>query len=103
MTLTIASRVILSHCGFESEWATKKTVVLIFGIAFLLAALSRVISDFVLDYYFGMLHIAAGLWLMGAIAWGWHYMPRVMPWNRSSNEGDMQRGDFIVWKNSRRP
>ncbi|MCZ6631841.1 MAG: NnrS family protein [bacterium] len=79
LTFIVATRVITSHCGFEPLWQknTRTVVVLVFALFF--AFLSRMISDLWVDYYFGMLHIGAGFWLLGAIPWGLVWLPRMTP------------------------
>ena len=86
LTLTVATHVIAAHCGFESLWEKDTRTVLTLGISFLAALIARMISDFAADYYFGMLHIAAGIWLIGALVWGLVFIPKVAPWHISEED-----------------
>jgi uncharacterized protein involved in response to NO len=81
MTLVIATRVIAAHCGFERYWDQNTWPLATLTICFVLALLTRVSSEFFLDYYFGMLHMAAGYWLVGAVVWGIVFVPKMMPWH----------------------
>ena len=86
LTLIIATRVIAAHCGFEADWAKNPKSLVIMGFALLLALVSRILADFYLDYYFGMLHIGAGFWLTGAIAWALVFLPKLSPSNIDTDD-----------------
>ena len=86
LTLVIASRVIAAHCGFEPLWASNAWVFRVLGLAFVTALATRVAADLYPDYYFGLLHIGAGLWLAGAIAWGIVFVPKLSPRNVDSDD-----------------
>jgi uncharacterized protein involved in response to NO len=77
ITLVIATRVISAHCGPESMWSGKARALKAIGLFLLAALLSRVTSDFFPDYYFGMLHVAAGFWMVAALIWGFAYIPKL--------------------------
>jgi len=79
LTLTVASRVVAAHCGFESLWTQNTRTLIGLGCLFSLALLSRLLADFVTWYYFGMLHIAAGFWLTGIVVWAITFVPRMLP------------------------
>ncbi len=81
MTLVIATRVIAAHCGFERCWDQNTWPMITLTLCFALALLTRVTAEFFLDYYFGMLHMAAGFWLIGAVVWGLVFLPKMMPWH----------------------
>ena len=49
------------------------------GSLFALALLSRLVSDWLPWYYFGMLHVAAGFWMVGLIVWAVVFIPRMSP------------------------
>jgi uncharacterized protein involved in response to NO len=83
LTFVIATRVIVAHCGFEHLWRRNTKTGWVLGLSFLLAVISRMASDFFTDYYFGMLHIAAGFWLTGALTWAIMYLPKLLPWHIS--------------------
>lgn len=88
MTLMIASRVIAAHCGFEPLWARNARVFRVVGVAFVAALATRVAADLYPDYYFGFLHIGAGFWLLGALAWGFVFVPKLAPWNVSEDDDE---------------
>ncbi|MBI2502632.1 MAG: NnrS family protein [Candidatus Latescibacteria bacterium] len=81
MTLVIATRVIVAHCGFERYWDQNTWPLAVLTLCFALALVTRVSAEFFLDYYFGMLHMAAGYWLIGALVWGLVFVPKMMPWH----------------------
>jgi uncharacterized protein involved in response to NO len=81
MTLTVATRVVVAHCGFEAVWEGDSKAVMAFGLSFSLALLSRVAADFFSESYFWILYIGASCWLIGALAWGLAFIPKVMPWH----------------------
>jgi hypothetical protein len=60
ITLIIATRVISAHCGPETMWSGKARALKSIGLFLLAALISRVVSDFMTWYCFGMLHVAAG-------------------------------------------
>lgn len=86
MTLVIATRVIAAHCGFERYWDQNTWPLATLTLCFLLALLTRVTAEFFLDYYFGMLHMAAGYWLTGAVVWGLVFVPKMMPWHVAADD-----------------
>lgn len=86
MTLIVATRVIAAHCGFERYWDQNTWPLATLTICFVLALVTRVISEFFLDYYFGMLHMAAGYWLAGAVVWGIVFVPKMMPWHVAADD-----------------
>ena len=86
MTLTVATRVIVAHCGFEALWERDSKAILVFGFSFLLALLSRVAADLFPDYYFGILYVGAGFWLTSALTWGLVFLPKVAPWHVTQDD-----------------
>ncbi|MDA0748420.1 MAG: NnrS family protein, partial [bacterium] len=86
ITFTIASRVIAAHTGFESLWQKNTKTLRFLGGSLVLAALARMASDFYPNYYFGMLHLAAGIWLTGAVIWAVVFLPKVLPWHVTPDE-----------------
>ncbi len=86
LTLTIATRVVVAHCGFDRLWEKNLKSVLTFGCFFLAALLARVASDLFVERYFGLLHNAAGLWLIGVIAWAIVFLPKMTPRHLSEDE-----------------
>ena len=88
MTLMIASRVIAAHCGFESLWDSNARVFRVVGITFVAALVTRVAADLYPDHYFGFLHIGAGFWLVGALAWGLIFIPKLAPSKVSEDDDE---------------
>ena len=86
MSLVIATRVTASHCGFERFWQQNTWPLITLTICFVLALAIRISSEFFPDYYFGMLHLAAGFWLTGAVVWGGVFIPKMMPWHVDEDE-----------------
>jgi uncharacterized protein involved in response to NO len=86
LTFLIATRIISSHCGFEDLWGRNTKSGITLGITFILAVASRMASDFFTDYYFGMLHIASGFWLTGALTWAIVFLPKLLPWHISKED-----------------
>ena len=76
ITLTIGTRVIAAHCGPEAIWSRARALKAI-GLFLLAALVSRVVSDYMTWYYFGMLHVAAGFWMTAALIWGFAYIPKL--------------------------
>lgn len=77
ITLVIATRVISAHCGPESMWSGRARALKSIGLFLIAALISRVVSDFMTWYYFGMLHVAAGFWMVAALIWGFAYIPKL--------------------------
>lgn len=69
VTFVIATHVVTTYCGPESIWQGRDRPLKAIGLLLLIALLGRAISDFLGWYYFGMLHIAAGFWMTGALTW----------------------------------
>ena len=77
ITIVIATRVISAHCGPETMWSGRARALKSIGFFLLAALISRVISDFMPWYYFGMLHVAAGFWMVASLIWGFAYIPKL--------------------------
>jgi uncharacterized protein involved in response to NO len=77
ITLVIGTRVIAAHCGPEEKIWVRARALKAIGLFLLAALVSRVVSDFMTWYYFGMLHVAAGFWMTAALIWGFAYIPRL--------------------------
>lgn len=77
ITLIIATRVISAHCGPETMWSGKARALKSIGLFLIAALISRAASDFMTWYYFGMLHVAAGFWMVAALIWGFAYIPKL--------------------------
>ncbi len=77
ITFVISTRVVAAHCGPESIWQGKARPLKAIGLLVLFALVGRGISDFLEWYYFGMLHVAAGFWMMAALVWLVAYGRRV--------------------------
>jgi uncharacterized protein involved in response to NO len=77
ITLVIATHVISAHCGPETMLSGKARAFKSVGLFLLAALVSRATSDFMPGYYFGMLHVAAGFWMVGALIWGFAYIPKL--------------------------
>lgn len=77
ITITVATRVVLGHCGFGALFG--KTLPALGGAALLFVAgmALRVGGDFVLPWRGGTLTLAALLWMAGALLWGWSVLPKV--------------------------
>lgn len=84
ITLIVSTRVIAAHCGPESIWSAKAWALKVLALFVFAALISGVSSDFLDWYYFGMLHIAAGFWMVAALVWGVAYIPRM--WRRPASE-----------------
>jgi uncharacterized protein involved in response to NO len=77
ITLILGARVISVHCGPEKMWSGRARGLKSVGLFLIAALISRVVSDFTLWYYFGMLHVAAGFWMVAALIWGFAYIPKL--------------------------
>jgi uncharacterized protein involved in response to NO len=86
MTLVIATRVIVAHCNFDEMWEVNSWKIAIPGILFILALLVRIGADLVPQYYLDLLSTGAGIWLVGALAWGAIFAPKVGPSNISPDD-----------------
>jgi len=68
MAFAVATHVVVSHLNLEGAAASRPSVVIILGAAFLLAMLARLAADFS-NTYFDHLAWAAATWLAGSAAW----------------------------------
>ncbi len=86
LTLTIATRVTVAHCGFDPLWDRNSKTLTLFVACFVAALLARLSAALYPDYYFGMLHIGAGFWLVGAVLWGAMFVPKLSPRHVSDDD-----------------
>ncbi|MDP6775970.1 MAG: NnrS family protein [Candidatus Latescibacteria bacterium] len=86
LTLTIATRVTVSHCGFEPLWERNSTTLILLVACSVAALLARLSAALYPDHYFGWLHIGAGIWLVGAIPWGAVFLPKLSPRHVSDDD-----------------
>lgn len=77
ITLVVSIRVVAAHCGPESLWDGKARALKSIVLFLLAALLSRAASDFITWYYFGMLHVAAGFWMVASLIWGFACIPKL--------------------------
>ena len=77
LTFVISIRVIAAHCGPETMWSGRARALKWIGILMVVTLVCRVISDFIDWYYFGMLHVAAGFWMLAVIIWFIVYVPKL--------------------------
>ncbi|HWL54562.1 MAG TPA: NnrS family protein [Chthoniobacteraceae bacterium] len=77
MTLTVATRVVLSHGGFGSLLARKLPFLGATALLFISAMVFRSGGDFTLLWRNGALNIGSLLWAAGAVLWGWKVLPKV--------------------------
>lgn len=77
MTLSIATRVTLSHCDYGGLLDKPLWAVLTFGFFFLAAMAMRFYADFIPMAYFHHLAAAAVLWMIGGIAWFVFFVPKM--------------------------
>lgn len=77
MTLTIATRVVLSHGGFGSLLARQLPFLTAMALLFLSAMVLRSGADFTLRWHHGAVNVGALLWIAGASLWGWKVLPKV--------------------------
>lgn len=85
MTLIVATRVVVAHCGFESLWDRNSLAV---GAVVVLAALATVVRVFVDVYYeayWELAFVAAALWLAATLIWGILFIPKQAPWHISED------------------
>lgn len=75
VTFAIASHVALGHTGREGLRDSVRWPVIIYSACMLLAAATRVSSDFLVDSYFRHLAYAASVWILGSMAWVWLVLP----------------------------
>ena len=67
-------------------WEVNSWKIAIPGILFILALLVRIGADLVPQYYLDLLSTGAGIWLVGALAWGAIFAPKVGPSNISPDD-----------------
>jgi uncharacterized protein involved in response to NO len=77
IALSIGTRVVVSHCGFEPLWNRNLAAVVIFGIFFLIALGLRLSADLYPDAYFLLVAFASGFWLIGVFVWGVYFVPKM--------------------------
>ncbi len=77
MTLTVATRVVLGHSGFDFLFTSRLPFLAATGLFFAAAALLRAGADFFAPLRSDTLSIAAMVWMAGAALWGWKVLPKV--------------------------
>lgn len=76
MTLVIATRVVVAHCGFDVLWARTTAQVGVALAASALGAVIRVLSSAAGGWYWSAIAVAAGLWLVGSLWWAVVFVPK---------------------------
>lgn len=74
MTFTVASRVIISHGGYDMSFEKKSLTPLVVAALLLVSALIRVAAPY-FDYL-EMLKWASAFWICGALVWSYVFIPR---------------------------
>lgn len=77
MTLTVATRVVLGHSGFDSMFFKKLPFLGATALLFISGMVLRSGADFVLPWRGGAISLGAILWATGAVIWGWNVLPKV--------------------------
>ncbi len=78
MTLSVATRVTLSHLGYGELLDKKLPAVTLFGVLFLAALAIRFGADWHPTMYFHFLSVAAVIWMSGGIAWLVLVLPKIV-------------------------
>ncbi len=78
MTLSVATRVTLSHLGYGELLDKRLPAVTAFGILFLAALAIRFGADWHPAMYFHFLSVAAVIWMAGGIAWLVFVLPKIL-------------------------
>lgn len=78
MILAIATRVILSHGKYPVEHEKNSPWLGIAAWVLFLSLMIRSVSTLTGRYYFSMLGLAGGLWIVGLLIWGWYFIPRAV-------------------------
>lgn len=77
MTFMVASRVTLSHGGYNLEIEKSSKIYLWIMAAFILAAFTRLSAGFLPEVYINHLAYAALVWIVGVISWGVYFLQRM--------------------------
>ncbi len=77
LAFAVAAHVTLAHGGDASAQTGRPWPVLGFGVLFVLALAARASATSVPEHYFGLLGLAAALWLAGATLWAAYLVPRM--------------------------
>lgn len=79
MTLIIATRVVVAHCGFDDFWDRGSVAVYGVVVAASLGVVIRVWAPFWPILYWGTLALAAGFWLLASLIWAAVFVPKLSP------------------------
>lgn len=77
LAFAVSTHVAVGHAGDEAAQSGRPWPVLAFGVLFTAAMALRVSVTSSPEHYFGLLGIAASLWLAGATAWAFLVLPRL--------------------------
>jgi uncharacterized protein involved in response to NO len=77
LAFSVATHVALSHLDMQAQALGQPRAVMMLGVFFLLAMLTRALADFSNSYFFH-LAVAAGFWLIGSGIWLIFLGPRLL-------------------------
>ncbi|HEX9780542.1 MAG TPA: NnrS family protein [bacterium] len=78
MAFAVATMVVMSHSGEGLRLRNPLWIIRLLGVALGAALIARLCADLVPAGYFHALGTAAGAWLLGALAWLWFALPRLL-------------------------
>ena len=86
MTILIATRVTLSHGGYNVGMEIKSKVLYVVVIFFVAAAITRFSAGLLPTQYQSHLLYAAVVWLLGLLTWGVVFIPKIILINHENRE-----------------